>query len=163
VPQLDVATFLPQIFWLAVLFALLYGLVSRVALPRVSEVLQARRERVEADLGRARALSKEAEETLAAYEAAMAVSRAKAHALIVEATQAAAAAAASRNEAVTAELAAETAAAEARIAEAGRQTEAEMQAVARELVRAASGRLAGIAPGDAAIERALAAAGETSG
>jgi F-type H+-transporting ATPase subunit b len=160
-PQLDVATYLPQIFWLVITFAVLYLIVARVALPRVGEVLEARQERIEADFERAEGLRKEAEDTLAAYEATMDEARAQAHRVTVEATQAMAAEAARRNEALTARLAEETAAAEARIADASRRALAGMRDAAKELVREASSKLAGVTASEPAIEAALAeAAGE---
>lgn len=159
-PQLDAATYLPQIFWLALSFAVLYLIVARLALPRVGEVLQARRQRIEADFERAEGLRKEAEETLAAYEAAMDEARAKAHRIMVEAAQAMAAEAARRSEALIARLAEETAAAEARIAESSRQALDEMREAAKELVRETSGKLAGVTPSDRAIEAALAEAAD---
>jgi len=158
-PQLDAATYLPQVFWLAVAFAVLYWIVSRVALPRVAEVLQARQGRIEADLERAEHMRKEAEATLEAYEQAMADARARAHRLNLEAGQRIAADAQRRNDELSATIAKETAAAEARIGEASERAIAELHQLAKELVGAASERLAGITPTEAAIEAALAAAG----
>ncbi len=44
-PQLEVATYASQIFWLIVAFSTLYWLLSRRALPRVAEILEARQDR----------------------------------------------------------------------------------------------------------------------
>ncbi len=154
-PQLDAATFLPQLFWLAVSFGVLYLIVSRLALPRIGEVLQARRARIDADLTRAEELRNEAEATLAAYERAMAAARDEAQRLTAQASQAAAEAADSRHAALTALLDAETAGADARIAEARAQAAAEMRTGAAALVRDAGIRLTGVAPSDAAIAAAL--------
>lgn len=154
-PQLDAATFLPQLFWLAVCFGALYLIMSRFALPRVGDMLQARRERVEADLGRAEDLRGEAAEMLAAYESAMAEARGEAHRLTVQAAQDAAAEAARRHAELAARLEADAARAEARIAEAGARALADMRAHAAGIVRDASVRLAGVAPSDAAVTAAL--------
>lgn len=160
-PQLDVATFLPQLVWLAITFVILYVMVTRLALPRVSEVLQARRERIEADFERAESMRKEAEQTLEKYQAAMAEARANAHQLTVEAGQKAAEIAAAQYDTLTAKLAKDLDEAEAQIAAAGACAVDEMRQVARDLVREASGKLAGMTPDDAAIDAALArAAGE---
>lgn len=160
-PQLDAATFLPQLVWLAITFALLYLMVTKLALPRVSEVLQARRERIEADFERAESVRKEAEQTLAAYQAAMADARSSAHQVTIEAAQKSAAIAAAQHDTLSAKLAKDTEEAEARIAAAGSNAVGEMRLVARELVREASGKLAAMTPDDTAIDAALArAAGE---
>ena len=59
-PQLDFSTFPSQIFWLAVIFVLLYLLMARVALPRVSAMIDARKARIEGDLERAAQMKTEA-------------------------------------------------------------------------------------------------------
>ena len=71
-PQLDVSTFPSQIFWLIICFSVLYYLLSRRALPRISETLEARQDRIAADLDQAQRLRREAEAALASYEEAMA-------------------------------------------------------------------------------------------
>jgi F-type H+-transporting ATPase subunit b len=158
-PQLDPTTYLPQIFWLVVAFAVLYWVSLRVALPRVADVLQTRRERIETDLERAEAVRKEAAATLEAYESEMAEARAKAHQLTVEASQRIAADAARQNDELTRTLAEQSAAAEARIDARREEAIAEMREVARELVREASQRLAGLTPSEESVEAALAEAG----
>ena len=55
-PQLDSDTFLSQIFWLIVTFGVLYWLLKTKALPKVSEVLEARQDRIASDLDRAATL-----------------------------------------------------------------------------------------------------------
>ena len=75
-PQLDAATFPSQIFWLIVSFGALYWLFSRKALPRVGEILEARQERIAADLDRAATLRGEAEAALRRHEAMVAEAQA---------------------------------------------------------------------------------------
>jgi DNA repair protein SbcC/Rad50 len=84
VPQLDVSTFSSQIFWLLICFGTLYYLLSRRALPRVSEILDARQDRIAADLDQAQRLRREAEAALSTYERAMAKAQDEAHALLAE-------------------------------------------------------------------------------
>lgn len=154
-PQLDAATFLPQLFWLAICFGALYLIVSRLALPRIGEVLEARRARIEADLTRAEDLRREAETTLAAWERAMADARGEALRLTAEAGAAAAADAERRHAELTARLDAEAERAEAQIAAAGAAALAEMRPHAAEIVRVAGARLAGVALSEAAVAAAL--------
>jgi F-type H+-transporting ATPase subunit b len=77
-PPLDPGTFASQLFWLALTFGLLYFLLKRFALPRVGEVIEERRERIERDLAKAEALKAETEQALAAYERALGEARARA-------------------------------------------------------------------------------------
>lgn len=45
-PPLDADTFAPQLVWLALSFGLLYLLLKRIVLPRVSEVIEERGDRI---------------------------------------------------------------------------------------------------------------------
>ncbi len=155
-PQLDAATFLPQLFWLAIAFGVLYLIVSRLALPRVGEVLQARSERIEADLARAEELGREAEAAQTAYEQAMETVRNDAHRLTTDAAQAAAAEAEQQHAALTARLDDEEKQAEERITAATARARAELQDHVADLVRHASIKVAGINPPQSAIAATLA-------
>ena len=75
-PQLNPAVFLPQLFWLAIVFIGLYIVMSKVALPGVDKVLDARATRIANDLDRAAALKSEAEAAMQAYEKAQIEARA---------------------------------------------------------------------------------------
>ena len=77
-PQLDVQTYASQIFWLIVSFIVLYFLVAKVAMPRISEVLEERQERIEDDLDKAETLKKEAYLVKIEYEKALSSAREKA-------------------------------------------------------------------------------------
>jgi F-type H+-transporting ATPase subunit b len=81
-PPLDPATFVPQLVWLAIAFGLLYLLLSRVALPRVGEVIEERADRIRRDLDQAEKLKAETAGALAAYEQALAEARSKAGGII---------------------------------------------------------------------------------
>jgi F-type H+-transporting ATPase subunit b len=81
---LDPTTFVPQLFWLALAFGLLYVLLKRFALPRVGEVIEERRERIDRDLAKAEALKVETEQALATYERAIGEARTRAGALAKE-------------------------------------------------------------------------------
>ena len=78
-PQLDVQTYASQIFWLIISFIVLYFLVAKVAMPRISEVLEERQERIEDDLDKAETLKKEAYVVRVEYEKALMLARERAH------------------------------------------------------------------------------------
>ena len=87
-PQIeDVASFLPQVFWLVITFTALFLIMWKIAVPAIANTLEARQKRMEDNLGKAAQAKKEAEETLAAYESAMAEARAGAQGIINEATK----------------------------------------------------------------------------
>ena len=117
-PQIEVSTFSSQIFWLIICFATLYYLLSRRALPRVSEILEARQDRIAADLDQAQRLRRDAEKTLETYEQAMAKAQDEAHALLAEVQNRLQAEAAERQAEINRQLAEQLAEAEAQIAAA---------------------------------------------
>ena len=77
-PPFDPTTFAPQLVWLAISFAALYLIMSRIALPRVGSVLTERRERIQRDLAEAERLKGETDAALATYEKSLADARSKA-------------------------------------------------------------------------------------
>jgi F-type H+-transporting ATPase subunit b len=143
-PQLDFSTFPSQIFWLAVIFVLLYLLMARVALPRVSAMIDARKARIEGDLERAGQMKAEAEAVMAAYERSLADARAQAQATLKEAMERFAAQAAEHQRKAAEALGAETTAAEKRIAAAKAEALAGLRAVAIDVARTATRKLVGV-------------------
>ena len=87
-PPLDATTFAPQLVWLALTFAVLYIVLSRVALPRVSEVIEERRDRIQRDLDAAERLKSETEKALAGYEKALSDARSNASSMARESREA---------------------------------------------------------------------------
>mgnify|MGYP000291852994 CR=1 FL=1 len=85
-PQLDLATYIPQIVWLTVVFLALYVLMARVALPRIAAVLEGRHDRIAGDLEKAAQSKDQTDAAIAAYEKALGEARAKAH-TIAQATR----------------------------------------------------------------------------
>lgn len=82
-PQLDPTIFVPQIFWLAVVFVLLYVFMSRSAAPKISEVLRKRQDTIEDDLAEAEKLQAKAEEARVAFEKSQEDARNDAAALVL--------------------------------------------------------------------------------
>jgi F-type H+-transporting ATPase subunit b len=159
-PQLDVASYLPQVVWLAITFAILYLLMAKVALPRISNVLEERSERRQDNLAKAEELQAEAEAAAEAYEKVLADAHGAAHERVLKSTDEAK----TRTEAAIHELdqklAGEVNAAEAAVNAARADALKDATAIAAEAARLAAGRLAGIEVEAAAAEAAARAAQE---
>jgi F-type H+-transporting ATPase subunit b len=83
-PPMDATTFPSQIFWLVIFFALLYLLMSKVALPKMAAVLDKRHKAIEGDLAKASALKHETEAAIQHYEKSLADARANAQGIATE-------------------------------------------------------------------------------
>ena len=77
-PQLDPSLIPTQLFWLFITFLALFLVAWKVALPRITEVLDARQTRIDGDLEKAEALKAEAEDVMAAYEKTLATASSQA-------------------------------------------------------------------------------------
>ena len=157
-PQLDITTFVPQLFWLAVTFIALWLLMSRVALPRVGRALDARRQRLDGDLARAAEIKAEAEAVVAAYQKAIAAARAEAQAAMKETAERLAAAAAERQRQLAVSLAQDIAAAERRIGAAKESALEDIRGVAVEIASLAAVKLTGLPADPRRVEAAVDAA-----
>ena len=158
-PQLEqIDTYLSQVVWLMLTFGVLYVVMMRSALPRISQILVTRQERIDGDLRRADEFKSEAVSVLSAYEAAAARARAAAQDVLRDGADRFAAEAAEKNEALTRLLAEEAAAGEARIEAARAQAMADVETIAIELAGLAAERLTGTAADRGAAEAAVAQA-----
>ncbi len=83
-PQLDISTWPPQLFWLAITFMILYFVISRLAIPRTGGVIALRKSTIDGDLASAQKLKAETENAVKSYEAALADAKAKANAIATE-------------------------------------------------------------------------------
>ncbi len=83
-PQLDFALWPPQLIWLAISFIALYLIMAKVALPRISTVIELRRDRIAGDLDLAQELKDKSEQARCDYEAALAQARGRAHEIAQE-------------------------------------------------------------------------------
>src|SRR6201994_5048109 len=144
-PQLALATFPPQLIWLAITFLALFLVMRAVGLPRVGEVIAARRARIDGDLEKAQQLKNETEAVIVAYEKALAEARMQAQITLRETTEQLNAQSAERQRKVVEELGRETAAAERRINEAKQQALGSLRDIAIEATREAAEKLTGVA------------------
>ena len=154
-PQLELGDFAPQLIWLVITFVTLYLLMARVALPRVSDVLLSREQRITNDLGAAEKLNQEAQNALKAYETSLSEARAKASALATETREKVQADAAVQQAEAEARLSERAAEAEAQIRLARDDAMANVREIAGTATRDVVTQLLGTAPDDATINTAL--------
>ncbi|HLT76536.1 MAG TPA: F0F1 ATP synthase subunit B' [Ferrovibrio sp.] len=157
-PQLETATFLPQLVWLLITFVLLYVLMAKVALPRVAAVVDERKRRLDQDLAEAARLKRETEAAIAEYEQALAAARTQAQAIAGEARAQISAETAAQRSKVEAEIAEKTRAAEASINAAKQQALSQLTSVAADAAADVVARLSGTAPSADAVNAAVAQA-----
>jgi len=83
-PQLEFATYASQIFWLAIIFAILYIYLAKGSLPVIREVLHNRQSRISSDLQKAESLKEQAEAAEEDFTTVIAEARQKAHHLLAD-------------------------------------------------------------------------------
>jgi F-type H+-transporting ATPase subunit b len=83
-PQLDPSIYPNLIFWLVVSIVLLYLLLTRIVIPRLTDVLAERSDAISNDLEQAQFLKRRAQEAEASYEAKLAQARDEAHGIAAE-------------------------------------------------------------------------------
>jgi F-type H+-transporting ATPase subunit b len=147
--------FAAQLLWLAITFGALYFILSRVALPRIAEILEVRQGRIAADLAEAQRLKDESEAAIAAYEKALAEARRRAQAIAGETRDAVARETAERRKTLEAELAEKLAAAEAQIASTKTAALGNVRGIAVDAAHAIVERLTGSPATPAEVEQAV--------
>src|SRR5712691_7660734 len=145
-PPLQKEHFPSQLFWLAICFIALYVIVSRLVLPRIGSIVEARRSRIADDLAEAHRLKDESDAAITAYEKALAEARGRAQALANETREKATAAAEARRKEVDAKLNGRIVEAEKAIAATRSSAMANVRGIASEAAIAIVERLTGVAP-----------------
>ncbi|MDP7667241.1 MAG: F0F1 ATP synthase subunit B' [Rhodospirillales bacterium] len=154
-PQLDATKFAPQVIWLALSFAILYLLMARLALPRISRVLEERQRRIDDGLAKAESLRDEATRILETYEAAITEAQAEAQTIVRRASSEFAESSAKRHAALAQRLGAEITEGEQRITEAKERALANVLDAAIEIARAATEKLVGEAADETVVRGAV--------
>lgn len=154
-PPFETETYGGQLLWLAITFAALYFLLSRLVLPRLSGIIETRRETIARDLDEAAAMKTRAEEAGAAYEKALAEAKGQAQRLAQETRSKLAAESDAKRKALEADLATRLAESEATIAAKKTEAMSHVRAIAQETTMAIVERLSGQAPSAKAVEAAL--------
>jgi F-type H+-transporting ATPase subunit b len=142
-PQLDISTWPPQLFWLAISFALLYFVVSRIIIPRTGGIIAERKDTIDTDLAAATTAKSDSEAALKAYEASLADARSKAAAVGLETRNKLGADADAARHKLDAELSAKAAAADKSIQAAKAKAMGSVAEVAEEIAAAIVTQLSG--------------------
>lgn len=149
-PPFDASTFPSQLLWLTISFAVLYFVMKRVALPRIGEILEERRDKIEGDLAEAERLRRKSEHAIASYETALAEARTNAHAIAEQARAENRTKLDAERAKVEANLAEKVAAAEARIAQTKADAMEHVGEIAAETAQAVVAQLMGTVSAEAA-------------
>lgn len=155
IPQLNSETFASQIFWLALVFALLYWLLARTVIPKIRDVLVNRENQIQHDLSEAEKARHEAEATQVAYEGHAANAREAASLQLQEAQREIDAMIAAEHDKLNQTLTQSLAKSEAQIAEKRDAATKELQPVVESLTADIAQRFLDKKPTKAAITKAL--------
>jgi F-type H+-transporting ATPase subunit b len=142
-PQLNPDHFTPQLFWLAVTFLILLFVMQKIALPRVGEVIEERRDRIKRDIDAATRLKIDTDRALADYEKALADARSNASGIAKETRDSLAAETDAERHRVDAQITAKLQGADARIAQTKSKAVTAIGDIAADTARAVVAKLIG--------------------
>jgi len=159
-PQLNPADFTPQLVWLALTFVVLYLILAHVALPRIGEVIEERRDRVQRDLDAAERFKAETDAALAAYEQAVSEARHKASGMVKDMRDKLTTETEKERTAVESQISAKLTEAEARIAATKDKALSSVNEIAAETASAVVSKLLGEEVSPAEVKKVLQPAAE---
>lgn len=154
-PPFDPSTFPSQLVSLVITFVALYLILSRIALPRVGTVIDARQHKIEGDLAEAQKLKDESETALKAYESELAGARSRAQAIGAETREKLTAASEAERKVLEDKLAVRLADAEKTIAATRTTAMSNVRGIAADAASAIVQRLTGAAPDGKAVASAV--------
>ena len=154
-PPFESSTFASQLVSLLVAFVALYLIVSRIALPRVGSLLDARQNAIEGDLAEAQKLKDDSDSALKAYESDLASARARAQAIGTETREKLNAVAEAERRSLEGKLSAKLAEAEKTIAATREAAMRNVRGIAADAASAIVQRLTGAVPDGKAVETAV--------
>jgi F-type H+-transporting ATPase subunit b len=155
-PPFNKETFVSQLVWLVIFFVALYAIISKLAIPQLGWIIEARSRKIDGDLAEAKRLKDQSDAALAAYEKSLADARARAQALAGETRDKLTAEAEVARKKLEAELNVRIAKAEQTIAATKTAAMANVQGIATDTAIAIVERLIGTAPSSAAAQAAVA-------
>src|ERR1700732_39814 len=145
-PPFDSSTFASQLVSLLIAFVALYLIVSRIALPRVGSVIDARQNAIEGDLAAAQKLKDESDAALKAYENELASARSRAQAIGAKTREKLNAPSEAERRTLEERLAVKLAEAEKTIASTREAAMSNVRSIASDAAIAIVQRLTGLAP-----------------
>jgi F-type H+-transporting ATPase subunit b len=154
-PPFQKDTFASQLVSLLIAFVALYLIVSRIALPRVGSVIDARQDAIEGDLAEAQRLKDQSEAALKAYESELAAARSRAQAIGTETREKLNAASEAERKILEEQLSAKLSEAEKSIASTRQAAMSNVRGIAADAAAAIVQRLTGVAPEAAAVNGAV--------
>jgi F-type H+-transporting ATPase subunit b len=154
-PPFDPDTFPSQLVSLVIAFVALYLIVSRIALPRVGGVIDARQNKIEGDLSAAQKFKDESDAALKAYEAELASARSRAQAISNETRERLNAQSEAERKTLEGRLTEKLATAEKTIAATRASAMSNVRSIAADAAATIVQRLTGIAPDGKSVETAV--------
>ena len=162
-PQLDFHDFTPQLVWLAILFIVLFLIMSKIAVPMISDTIDKRQAKIQGDLDAAEKANDATREAVAAYEKRLTDAREEARRLTRERNEADSAAMSARLSQLGEKLSGQVAQAEKRIAEQRGIVIGGLEQLATDIAASAYAKLSGQPADTAALGAKVAATIKGSG
>ena len=154
-PPFQKETFASQLVSLLIAFVALYMIVSRIALPRVGSVIDARQKAIEDDLAEAQKLKDASDAALKNYEGELAAARTRAQAIGSETRETLNTAAEAERKKLEQRLAVKIAEAENTIAATRTRAMSNVRGIAAETASAIVQRLTGMVPDGKSVDSAV--------
>jgi F-type H+-transporting ATPase subunit b len=154
-PPFQKDTFASQLVSLLIAFVALYLIVSKIALPRVGGVLDARQNAIDGDLTEAQKLKDASDEALKAYEGELASARSRAQAISAETRDRLNAASDAERKTLEDRLSVKLAEAEKTIASTREAAMRKVRGIAADAAAAIVQRLTGVVPDGKSVESAV--------
>jgi F-type H+-transporting ATPase subunit b len=154
-PPFQKDTFASQLVSLLIAFVALYLIVSRIALPRVGSLLDARQGAIDGDVAAAQKLKDESDAALKAYESELAAARSRAQAIGTETRDKLNAVAEAERKTLEERLAVKLADAEKTIATTREAAMSNVRGIAAEAASAIVQQLTGMLPDGKSVDSAV--------
>jgi F-type H+-transporting ATPase subunit b len=154
-PPFEKSTFASQLVSLLIAFVALYLIVSRIALPRVGSVIDARQNAIDGDLTEAQKLKDASDSALKAYESELAAARSRAQAIGAETREKLNAASEAERTTLEQRLSVKLADAEKTIASTRESAMSNVRGIAADAAAAIVQRLTGVLPDGSAVNSAV--------